>query len=309
MIHNKTAYPWNIHRVNLSVLPLLDTSHPSKLEWLNTHLSVAFSDRERAIRAEKIKTDVFTNLKDSFHSIFIRFIGLQGPKFRVFALGNDGNSIDTLLFVNDIRFDVSSHTVVADSCVLPLTHQIMDKIMTSLERVHNSGKLVHVKMFGDEQRAWKQILPVFAERCRQWKHTPQCEYLIQGRVPLSVEDEAIPLCNCGRGKDIGAFRKVKEWEEFAPYVTRIALAPLFAVSYLESVGGDVGAVAAAKFGQRESTAASSGAGPGASGRCKNCGGAGKPKILVCGSCRKVGYCSPACQKEDWKLHKVQCKNM
>lgn len=29
--------------------------------------------------------------------------------------------------------------------------------------------------------------------------------------------------------------------------------------------------------------------------------------LLCGRCRKVRYCSPECQKDDWKRHKIYCK--
>merc|ERR1719265_2193211 len=31
------------------------------------------------------------------------------------------------------------------------------------------------------------------------------------------------------------------------------------------------------------------------------------KPLRCGICKKVSYCSPKCQKEDWSFHKRNCK--
>ena len=34
---------------------------------------------------------------------------------------------------------------------------------------------------------------------------------------------------------------------------------------------------------------------------------GAPKLLLCGGCRLVGYCSAACQKADWPKHKAACK--
>ena len=39
-------------------------------------------------------------------------------------------------------------------------------------------------------------------------------------------------------------------------------------------------------------------------KCEKCI---KPTPKQCGACGKVYYCSPACQKMDWKFHKVSCK--
>ena len=37
-------------------------------------------------------------------------------------------------------------------------------------------------------------------------------------------------------------------------------------------------------------------------------GGAAPKLLLCGGCRLVSYCSAACQKQDWPQHKVACKH-
>jgi hypothetical protein len=39
--------------------------------------------------------------------------------------------------------------------------------------------------------------------------------------------------------------------------------------------------------------------------CRACGLV-TPDLLVCSRCRKVHYCSPKCQKDDWRLHKKHC---
>ena len=31
------------------------------------------------------------------------------------------------------------------------------------------------------------------------------------------------------------------------------------------------------------------------------------RLLLCGGCRRVSYCSGSCQKSDWSMHKVECK--
>jgi len=238
------------------------------------------------------------NLKHSLHTIFIRAAGVQKTKSCVFTLMNNMN-VDTLLFVTDLRLDLASHTIIADGYVLSLTLDITHSILDILGGIHDAA--VHVKMFGEELKAWKQILPVFAERCRQWKHKDSCEYLLKGVVPLSEESDEDPLCSCGRGKDIDGFSKFNKWKKLAPFITKIALGPLFAVSCLESVDGFIrnkglslpGMDSRAQEIQR---------------KCAACGGPGKPNLLLCGKCKKVMYCSAACQSKDWKaLHKSRCK--
>jgi hypothetical protein len=83
------------------------------------------------------------------------------------------------------------------------------------------------------------------------------------------------------GKDIEGMMKVDLWKDFAPYVTRIAISPLFAVTYLEAIG-------------RKPDAR----------RCIVCRAKGNKK---CAACKKARYCSEGCQKKDWKKHKEVCK--
>lgn len=42
---------------------------------------------------------------------------------------------------------------------------------------------------------------------------------------------------------------------------------------------------------------------------RECGNCRKvdPKLQTCGRCKVVFYCSPACQKEHWSVHKILCK--
>lgn len=178
-----------------------------------------------------------------------------------------------------------------------------------------------IKTSPSEAIAWKQLLPTFVERCRQWRHRDTCEYLAQGCVPLSTELVENPICTCGQGQDKGMFmKKFKEWKSLAPYVTRAAISPIFAVSYLESVATDASKVVTSPSlslpGNARGQGLADATGSDISARsipagaigecCAKCGAQGKPKLLVCSRCKKIKYCSALCQKADWKRHKPLC---
>ena len=254
------------------------------------------TDRERALRERDIRTDTLTNVKASIHAILVAAAGVQQPQSRVFGLSVEGN-VDTIIFVPTLRFDLASYTLVADAYVLPLSVDRLRKVEETLFAI--TGKMINVEMWGDEVATWKRLLPVLAERCRTWKHGPNCEFLTKKTIPLSLEHENDPLCSCGRGKDVSAaFLKEKKWESATPFVTRIAIGPIFGVPYVENVGGIADAVAR-RFNEEGLE--------GRGDRCARCGSPGKPKLLVCGACKSINYCSAGCQKEDWKKHKLVCK--
>jgi hypothetical protein len=275
--------PWNIHRLNLSRLPILDLKTTKVNELLNGHVGSMMSTRERSLR-RKHQSDALMFIKDTLHTIFVRSAGVQGgPQCKLFALRDEAtNNCDTMFFISDLRFDLQSHTVVCDGFVLPLIHNLMPKIESAFARLVHEGNITNVRVYEGEMKSWKQLIPAFVERCRSWKHRENCEYKSEDRVPLTEVMEVDPLCSCGRGKDVEGMHKVSLWSKLAPYVTRIALSPLFAVSYLETVGRDPSAH-----------------------RCKVC--RAKGKLFVCVECKKVKYCSQACQRKDWKSHKPHCK--
>jgi MYND finger len=277
--------PWSIHRLNLSRLPTLDLKATKVNEWLNPHVGSMMSSRERSLR-KKHKEDALMFIKDTLHTILVRSSGIQGGRARrLFALqDHTTRDCDTILFINDLKFDLHSHTIICDGYVLPLTPDLLLKIESVFAKLVVNGDMVNVAMMEGEMQTWKQLLPAFVERCRSWNHEENCEYKSQGKIPLTQIMEVDPLCSCGRGKDVEGMSKAALWRDFAPYVTRVALSPLFAVSYLETVGRDPAAY-----------------------RCSLCRGKGKPKLMTCSDCKKVRYCSRECQKKDWKTHKKRCK--
>ncbi|KAF7305501.1 MYND-type domain-containing protein [Mycena chlorophos] len=43
--------------------------------------------------------------------------------------------------------------------------------------------------------------------------------------------------------------------------------------------------------------------------CARCFKISPITLLICSACRRLAYCSPACQKQDWKDHKSLCKGL
>ena len=253
------------------------------------------TDRERVLHDQDIRTDTLTNVKTTIHAILVSSAGVQQHKSRIFGLSVEGNT-DTVIFVPTLRFDLASHTLVADAYVLPLNVRRLWKVEKTLTAI--TGEIMTVNLWGDEVASWKRLMPTLAERCRTWKHGPNCEYLAKKTIPLTLEHENDPLCSCGQGKDISvAFMKKKKWESARPFVTRIAIGPIFGVPYVE----DVGTFADTVIKELEEKFREP------SRKCARCGGPGKPKLLVCSACRSTSYCSAGCQKEDWKKHKLVCK--
>lgn len=279
-------YLYNIHRLNISRLPVLDLKAHDVATWLNAHIGSQMSTRERKSRKNNDDSDTLMTLKDSIHAIMINAAGIQTETVnRVFSLAGPSNNSDTIIFVEDMRYDLSSHTVVCNAFLLALNTALVPKLGPHIGKLLGSRTLITVCMKDGESTEWKRLLPAFAERCRSgWDHGVNCEYAGGSNIPISEKVEEIPLCSCGLGKNTDGLKKEPLWKPFAPYVTRIAISPLFAVSYLESIGRDLEAR-----------------------RCFVCRGRGKPKIKTCSKCQKVRYCSDICQKKDWPKHKKACK--
>ncbi|KAG6328214.1 hypothetical protein ID866_10875, partial [Astraeus odoratus] len=191
---------WNVHYLNLERCPAFKLSKsPKAFNWLVPHVSHMFSNRERDERQKKLspdrQQDTFIDVKESIHTIFLSVAGFEpGNQTHVeFALRNPfTKEIFAIIIVTDLRLDLASHTVVADSWILPGSDDIQDMLQKELLSVLSIKTSVH------ESEAWRHLLPLLIERCRTWKHKPTCEYLSHNSVPLypeaSSDPNKVPFC-------------------------------------------------------------------------------------------------------------------
>ncbi|KAJ6624931.1 hypothetical protein B0H10DRAFT_1783805 [Mycena sp. CBHHK59/15] len=284
---------WNIHRVNLSLLPVIkvnrtDTSHEPNRQtsWIQPHLSATFYDREATSLKEKAVGDTLFRVKKTLYQLFVQAVE-PNPK-HIFYLSNNGSY--TLIYLNELRMDLASHTLVADTCILSVT----GLLGTNLELPRLPG--IRFVISEDEISTWKHLLVAFTERCRTWSHSPTCRYAILGKVPVSVEPAENPLCGCGEGIDLGRVSEDPAWTELAPFMTRAAISPLFPIAYMETVDRRIQEYTV-KISSNENT-------------CAVCHKAAldNTKLLKCSGCKEVDYCGKECQVADWKRHKVVCKS-
>ena len=290
----------SIPRVNLDVQPAISSTTKKDHGWLNILMGGSLSETEKQLKDQDgdQSTHPKLELKESLNIIFQGFAGFhpktQAPVHTFQLTLKRNNSCHTLLFISGMRHDLDLGSVVLDAWVLPLTDARVQKLNSAIQSLLSSKpQPLGVYLSDKESILWKRLLPALAERCRNWHHKASCEYRIKGTIPLSVEENQNPLCGCGEDKVSSSFAKVKQWAPFTKYVTRVAIAPVFPVPYVESL---------MRLPELEGSSAMTAKGP----RCDNCN-ALSGQLLVCGKCGRVRYCSKECQRAAWKGHKVLCK--
>ncbi|KAG9312019.1 hypothetical protein JVU11DRAFT_7293 [Chiua virens] len=277
--------------------------------------------------------DTLRELKRSLHSLLGSAAGSskgsQGPE-DVFALFDTERRAQYLyIIVARMRLDVGSHTVVADAFVVEATPTVRALLNRALyaksmmsggpRRTEGDG-IRYIKTDRDETEAWFHLIPRLTERCRTWSHKVTCIY----RQGTSKQDEQgsdsmwetrDSFCTCGLG--VGTDILPKHFRPLAPYLTRAAFSPLFPVSYLKEVdvpadgpvntrtpqdSNNVAKQAPSKIQNQDNRKTDTNSGA-IENHCRSCG---KEGSLQCSRCKRVRYCSQACQRADWKAHKNDC---
>lgn len=255
-------------------------------------MGLMLSDRERAIRDTRASysshKDVRFDIKDSITHLIAQYVGLQTKKSNVFCLSDPAKGGYCYIFPTDLRLDLASHTVVLDACIMLSATQFMTPQSSKVMMNINEGGIMVIKTAGAEAAAWMDLLLVFAERCRNYTHHKSCYYVTKG-IPL----DGHLSCACALGNASPEFLKVKAWAPLAKYVTRVAISPLFAVSYLETVAGGFDKITEMMRGTEVKEG------------CYKCGKGGN--LMRCARCKSASYCSANCQKADWSSHKIECK--
>ncbi|KDN36983.1 hypothetical protein RSAG8_10436, partial [Rhizoctonia solani AG-8 WAC10335] len=281
---------------------MVDTAIPSKLYWVEHLCKHQLSAPEKSIRdgGEVTRQQAIharANFKSSIHSLAKHYLGENVQQSRVITLyDKDKDRSYAMLFIGGIRMDLASMTIAFDTAVVPMTND--EKLLNSLLgllQIENPDSVVRILTDTYETIAWKKALPAFVERCRSWTHKPACEYRTQARVPLSVDFNKKFLCSCGQGVGFNAPQwDVPGWQGFIPSATRAAICPIFSLSYLETVVGNIEEYVYGRLGTTI-------------GNCQACGGRGKPNLEMCSRCKRARYCSRNCQRADWPSHKKSCK--
>lgn len=308
---------WNAPHLPLSRLPVIDTTADHDKQWLARHLTSMWSARERQLRESSLGStpnnpEVRIALKDSVLTILSHFARAATTTITpLFALANPaGGGVHILILASALRLDLSHQSVVLDAACVPLTPRTVQAAAQVLRRLqsHPCHPLCQVDVDARELRAWKTLLPALVERARTWSHVADCAYNSSG-IPVSLEDGTSPLCACGAGVFPEGFfgeGDLKEcFEGLRGWAVRVAVAPIFSSPTAEvqddGLGGGLGGGGALGGGSVRAGKRT--------GRCGVCGKAekvGGGELLRCSRCKKVRYCSPECQKRDWKRHKVGC---
>jgi MYND finger len=293
--------PLLISRLNLDRQPEIRAA--GNLDWLTQFMGWTLSGKERAsyVKSSTETRDVLLQLKSSVNSLLQSFMGL-GPhgQMEVFQLTckHKKDSSDTLIFASALRHNIPQRSILLDAFVVPLTKERVSKLAEALKFLVMAGKILSVMIKSrEEEILWKKLLPVQVECCRQvWHHGEGCEYRLQGRIPLSTEHSALPICACGENHDIDRFPRIRNWETFAKYATRIAIMPLSAIPYIES--SFVTNEQKREFQSQRRAPVSE--------KCDNCG-KHDVRLKKCLRCGIASYCNRECQKAAWKTHKKDCK--
>ncbi|KAG2153345.1 hypothetical protein DEU56DRAFT_774736 [Suillus clintonianus] len=291
---------WNMHRVNLDQCVPFSIANKNAIDWVIPHLYFMLSERERKMPVVLTTGSTLLDVKHTLNVMLRHASGTTNGKPPLCYALQEEPQVFAMVFITDLRLDVGSHTMIADAWVMPSSPS--SEKFEAFTKVVKHSDMHMVGMGVEERKAWMHLLVAVAERCRTWEHKSNCEYRVQGAIPLTLEPNRSPICSCGAGVGTEAFvKKYPMLRPLTPYVTRAAISPLFALSYMESFGTLEDDIAT----KTPPTPASAVAVRHVCAACGKEGGA-SGSLLICSRCKVVRYCSQGCQRKDWKGHKKNC---
>ncbi|XPT04655.1 hypothetical protein M3J09_013731 [Ascochyta lentis] len=290
-----------------------------KASWLIAHTCCPatmsgseYQEYEKARVDSNLPMPGRLGVKESLHCVYMHMTGQRGlQKTNSFCLTSPSGVV-SIIVVDCIRMDLSHQTVFLDAALLPPQADSGSAYLTQLATA--LPRLACINVNDDETSVWKHLLPAFAERCRQWTHKDTCEYQVTGCVPISMETNELFMCSCGAGVFPNDYLKsTKPFEQVSHLAVRVAIPVIFSSPISQDDDGAVAAHASdlRPHGERPSDVSVENSKPKKAG-CLKCNApttkAGNP-LLKCAKCKVAQYCSPDCQKKDWKKHKQTCNSV
>lgn len=237
----KQPSSWSLPRIDLSKQPKITGNAD---EWTSIVLHQYTSQRECRLIDEGPKSTEFHDLLPFYkvrHSQILESIAVN-PQKKVFAFKSKGDHddiVDMYFIANTIRHARETGGLIVDGWIYLLTKDFDQSTPTAkkLIRAIDTNKGITNQLRREDLMLWKQLLPAAVESCRRgWKHKDTCEYLLQGKVPLSVKLWEGALCSCGHGMDVEDFPTSEDLVGVKQWVTRVALPTLSAPPYVEATG-------------------------------------------------------------------------
>ncbi|KAK6344744.1 hypothetical protein TWF718_006701 [Orbilia javanica] len=232
---SRSVSSWNLHRINLDKSPpvLIDLPNYGNkgYEWVNDTFKPVFTEKELQYSRGTLANDALcisktlAGVKSTIYRMIIGHTGICQTQSSSYLLQHPRDGGFMLVYIKDLRLDLSGHSIVADCGLVPLEESLATAPLPT--KIEN---LSEIEVSEEETSAWMQLSVGLVERCRTWSHKSSCEYFQQGRIPLSAPKLTFgvsPLCGCGKGEFPKAFRNDPIFKPWAPYATRAAISPLY----------------------------------------------------------------------------------
>ncbi|RPB20395.1 hypothetical protein L211DRAFT_893445 [Terfezia boudieri ATCC MYA-4762] len=233
MIQDGAIIPWNLPRVHMNSLPAIVLGGITKRKWLN-RLVKEMLGYTNPLQ----KSDVGNKfpLAPSLFSIISRCTGItknsphtQRPR-AIYLRSPSDFMHGIFILVLEVRLDLSSHTILLDTCVVSGETAFelgFAALLDTPEVYYQPG------CSEEEMQAWREYLPAITERCRTWKHdSTRCAWIKSGKIPASSTN---PLCECGAGTipeehlklEVSGVSMPGAAAALAMHGTRAAISPFF----------------------------------------------------------------------------------